>query len=175
MALAGSFPSSQRCSRLVELVETSGEFDRWRTTMEKEPTLGWEATGERNLQSEWFKKRWVRDEKTTDTQDSAVFPTAHCRLGERTPHPRPPPGRRLQPFPSTPKALQNLDCSSLAVPRQHSRATSHSSSHGVRPTCVPGMPRDSSPPHKHHSLRRGAGASGQNHTGTATLQQNYYP
>lgn len=67
MTLLGSIPFSQRCSRVVELVETSGEFDRWRTVMEKEPTLGWEATGEWNLQPEWFKKWWVCDEGTHRT------------------------------------------------------------------------------------------------------------
>lgn len=171
MTLVSSFPFSQRCSRLAELVETSGEFDRWRTVMENKPTLGWEATGEWNLQTKLFKTWWVHDgeSKTTDTQDSDAFPSGHWRMGERAPHARPPPGRRLQPFPSTPKALQNLDCSSLAVPRQNSRATSHRLSPGMRPTCVPATPRDSSPQNK--LLGKNILAQ-QHYTKTATIKRS---
>lgn len=171
MTLVGSFPFSQRSSRLVELVETSGEFDRWRTAIEKEPTLDWEATEEWNLQPKWFKKWWVCDEKTTDTGQwcipiSSLQADPTCTSSPMEGAPAIPLHTKSSPTPG----LQQPGSAKTALQDNFTQLFPWGETH-LCPSHAEGIQA----PNKHHSLQWGAGASGQKYAGTATLQQNCYP
>lgn len=148
MTFVHSFPFFPRCSRLVELVEPSGESDRRRAAMGKEPILG--KMGGRQQHRGTCKKNDVRKgqsmmRRRETCRDSNAFPSAHCSLGERTPYVHPSPRKMLQPsslWHTKTKLLQNLDCGSPAVPRQHHRAAWHNFSPGVGPTCAPAIPSE---------------------------------
>lgn len=116
--------------------------------MGKEPILG--KMGGRQQHRGTCKKNDIRKgqpmmRRRETCRNRNAFPSAHCSLGERTPNAHPPPRKMPQPsslWHTKTKLLQNPDCGSSAVPRQHRRAAWHNFSPGVGPTCAPAIPSE---------------------------------
>lgn len=164
MTLVGSIPFSQRCSRLVELVGTSGEFDRERTVMQKTPTLGWE----RQQESGTCNQNDLRSGESVmrRPQDSDAFPSAHWGLGERTPHTSSP----MEEAPAIPLHTKSFPKSGL----QQQPGSAKTIQQGNFTQVVPWDNIHLCPSHI-KGLQPPKEASGQKHVGTATLHQNCYP
>jgi len=127
-----------------QVVSLTGEEQQWRRNIVWIRWVGCNSTGE--LATKMIYEKEGRSMVRRQTcRDRNAFPSAHCDPSVSTSRVRPPPGQKLQ-LPSlqytTAKLLQNLDRSSPAVPRQHCRATTHSSSPRMGPTCGPAIPRE---------------------------------